>query len=183
MELFRQCPCPVLAVGPSIRNSTPLILAAVNANGEDQVEQSLNKKIIELGLLMAQLERGSLIILQAWTAFEEGRLRVHTSQTQFAAYLDSTHREVLDDLRALTDSFGTRLASTRIEVRKGLPEDVIPQFVLSAGIDLVAMGTVARTGLSGLLIGNTAERILQQLLCSVITIKPDGFASRHGADA
>ncbi len=41
--------------------------------------------------------------------------------------------------------------------------------------DLVVMGTVARTGISGLIIGNTAETILNQLTCSVLAIKPPGF--------
>jgi nucleotide-binding universal stress UspA family protein len=60
---------------------------------------------------------------------------------------------------------------------KGHPEEVIPQFVVSEGIDLVVMGTVARTGIAGLLIGNTAERLLQRLITSVLAVKPDGFVS------
>ena len=39
------------------------------------------------------------------------------------------------------------------------------------------MGTVARTGIPGLLIGNTAESVLSQVGCSVIAVKPDGFVS------
>jgi universal stress protein E len=33
--------------------------------------------------------------------------------------------------------------------------------------DLVVMGTIARTGISGLIIGNTAESILDQLTWAV----------------
>ena len=43
--------------------------------------------------------------------------------------------------------------------------------------DLVVMGTVARTGIAGLLIGNTAEAILEQVQCSVLAVKPPGFVS------
>jgi len=39
------------------------------------------------------------------------------------------------------------------------------------------MGTVVRTGIEGFFIGNTAERILGQLRCSVLAVKPDGFVS------
>jgi nucleotide-binding universal stress UspA family protein len=39
------------------------------------------------------------------------------------------------------------------------------------------MGTVARTGISGLIMGNTAEAIVDQLSCSVLAIKPDGFTT------
>ena len=66
-------------------------------------------------------------------------LRVHATGDQFAAYLDSTERGVRDDLKTLTDSFYAHLAGVRIEVRKGFPEEVIPEFVVSEGIDLVVM--------------------------------------------
>jgi nucleotide-binding universal stress UspA family protein len=62
-------------------------------------------------------------------------------------------------------------------MRQGDPEDVIPDFVVAEGIDLIVMGTVARTGIAGLLIGNTAERLLRRLPCSVLAVKPDGFRS------
>ena len=37
------------------------------------------------------------------------------------------------------------------------------------------MGTVGRTGIPGLFIGNTAETVLRQVHCSVLTVKPEGF--------
>ncbi len=39
------------------------------------------------------------------------------------------------------------------------------------------MGTVCRTGIPGLIIGNTAERVLDSVKCSVLTVKPAGFVS------
>ena len=42
---------------------------------------------------------------------------------------------------------------------------------------VVVMGTLARSGIRGLLIGNTAERILDDLDASVIAVKPPGFVS------
>jgi nucleotide-binding universal stress UspA family protein len=48
---------------------------------------------------------------------------------------------------------------------------------VSEGVDVLVMGTVARGGIPGMLIGNTAERVLRKLPCSVLTVKPDGFES------
>jgi nucleotide-binding universal stress UspA family protein len=39
------------------------------------------------------------------------------------------------------------------------------------------MGTVARSGIPGLIMGNTAEAILTELECSVLAIKPPGFVT------
>jgi len=39
------------------------------------------------------------------------------------------------------------------------------------------MGTVGRTGIPGLIMGNTAESILNNIGCSVLAVKPPGFVS------
>jgi universal stress protein E len=39
------------------------------------------------------------------------------------------------------------------------------------------MGTVSRAGIAGLLIGNTAEKVLPQVDCSMLTVKPEGFVT------
>jgi len=39
------------------------------------------------------------------------------------------------------------------------------------------MGSVARTGVPGFLIGNKAEKLLNTINCTVLTVKPDGFIS------
>ena len=43
--------------------------------------------------------------------------------------------------------------------------------------DLLVMGTIARTGIAGFIVGNTAERLLPRIPCSVLAIKPEGFVS------
>jgi nucleotide-binding universal stress UspA family protein len=42
------------------------------------------------------------------------------------------------------------------------------------------MGTVARTGIAGLVMGNTAERVLRRLHGSVLAVKPPGVVSPVG---
>ena len=39
------------------------------------------------------------------------------------------------------------------------------------------MGTVARTGIAGFFVGSAAEGILNQIDCSVLTVRPPGFVS------
>jgi len=39
------------------------------------------------------------------------------------------------------------------------------------------MGTVARIGVPGFIMGGTAEETIQQLNCAVVGIKPEGFDS------
>jgi nucleotide-binding universal stress UspA family protein len=39
------------------------------------------------------------------------------------------------------------------------------------------MGSMSRSGIAGFVLGNTAEEMINQLDCSVITLKPDSFKS------
>lgn len=177
MELFRKCPCPVFVVGPGTPSGTPKIAGAVHASAEDPAEQTLNVKIVELTLLMARLEQGTPMLLQAWQPFAEEIMRNHVANRDFVAYVEDARQRAADDLARLKASGGDRLAGVQATLGKGWPEDVIPEFVVAHGIDLVVMGTVARSGISGVLIGNTAERVLRKLPCSVLAVKPDGFVS------
>lgn len=182
MQLFRQCPCPVWAVGPAATTAPRRVLAAVHATPEDPEEQALNRKILDMALRLAGFGSGAVTVFQAWSAFGEDLLRSHSKPAEVAEYVKAasdTAQSALDDL---VKSFGNDLRLARVELRKGDPEDLIPRFVVSEGIDLVVMGTVARTGIAGFIIGNTAERLLQRMVCSVFAIKPDGFRTPVGLD-
>jgi nucleotide-binding universal stress UspA family protein len=61
----------------------------------------------------------------------------------------------------------------------GTPFLEIIRQVLRQKHDLVIMGTVCRTGVAGFFIGNTAENVLQQVDCSVLTVKPEEVRSRR----
>lgn len=182
MELLRTCPCPVLLAGPRSA-SPPHIVAAVNASVDTESEAALNEAIVELTLQMAELEGGSATLLQAWAPFAEQTIRDHCAQDVFASYVEEVRQQAGRDLARLAAPFRERAPGLRVSARRGAPEEVIVAFVVAEGVDLVVMGTVARTGIAGLVIGNTAERVLRQLPCSVLAVKPAGFVSPVRLDA
>lgn len=81
-------------------------------------------------------------------------------------------RDALGELAE--DTSGLKLSD---HVLKGKPHTAIAKYVANNNIDLLVMGSVARSGLPGLLVGNTAERILNHIGCSVLVVKPDGWKS------
>jgi nucleotide-binding universal stress UspA family protein len=60
---------------------------------------------------------------------------------------------------------------------QGYAEQLIPQQVEKTEADLLVIGSVARTGIQGFIMGNTAEEVLSNVKCDVLTLKPDGFVS------
>jgi len=67
--------------------------------------------------------------------------------------------------------------SPRTHLPNGFPDKEIPALAEKIDADLIVMGTVARTGVPGLIIGNKAENILQQSKYSVLCVKPQGFVT------
>ncbi len=60
---------------------------------------------------------------------------------------------------------------------KGDAEILIPELTKRKRIELIVMGTASLTGIAGFFIGNTAEKVLREVDCSVLTIKPEGFVT------
>jgi len=60
---------------------------------------------------------------------------------------------------------------------KGTAARAILDYTRRADVDLLVMGTVGRGGIDGLLIGNTAEMVFEDIQCSVLALKPEGFVT------
>jgi len=115
--------------------------------------------------------------LQAWTPYGASLLRSRMSPDEFTEFIETARRTEDEALSGFIEPFKDRLTDVAVELVQGEPEDAIARFVESHGIDIVVMGTVARTGIAGLVMGNTAERVLQRLRGSVLAVKPPGFKS------
>ena len=70
----------------------------------------------------------------------------------------------------------------KVLIKSGSPDQCILDAVKEINADLVVLGTSSKTGVSGLLPGSTVERLLPELSCSVMAIKPEGFRSMLPAD-
>jgi nucleotide-binding universal stress UspA family protein len=84
------------------------------------------------------------------------------------------HKGWLDKLLA---DYDLGAIDHQVHLLKGDPDHVISELARKKRVELLVMGTVVRTGIQGFLIGNTAERVLNQVNCSVLTVKPEGFVT------
>jgi nucleotide-binding universal stress UspA family protein len=175
MNLLRHCPCPVWIVEPRVGKSIRRVLAAVNANRSEQNQRFLNRRIVEFALNLSKAEGAPLTILEAWSVFGEEFLRPRLEPGEVVNFLTESRDHAASDLSDFLAPFGDRLQGVSVELLQGEPSEVIPTYVVDHDVDLVVMGTVARTGIAGLLMGNTAERVLRRLQGAVVAIKPPGF--------
>jgi nucleotide-binding universal stress UspA family protein len=178
MELLRNCPCPVELVRPS-RARRQRVLACVDPVPGDAGREQVNAKIMHLANSFAIWEKADLHVVYAWNAFGEGPLSGHTGlhRKELDSYIAEQKTLHRDRMQDFLGGLGVELSRKSIHIVKGDPAVAIPRIVKQKVIDLVVMGTVARSGISGLLIGNTAEKVVNKLEASLVTVKPDGFVS------
>ncbi|MDT8441974.1 MAG: universal stress protein [Desulfuromonadales bacterium] len=176
LHLLRKCPCPVWIIKPAQRKPFGKILIAVDADPSDAERLQMHQDLLKLGFSLADTENGKVEIAHTWTVEGETLLRSpRFGMTQaeidvLEKEIEKTHRRWLDELLA-----PHRASKPRTTLVKGESGPALVELIDKKKPDIVVMGTVARTGLPGLLIGNTAEYVLGQIGCSVLAIKPQGF--------
>lgn len=179
LQLMRKSPCPVWAVKPGEPRGPLRILAAVDPIPSDHVRDSLNRRILELAISLARMEKGELHVIHTWQVRFEKRLRGRRKLSDDAAgqVNEAARRMHRESLNRLLEGWGPEIPPHRVHLLKGEAGTVIPEFTRKRTIDMIVLGTVGRTGVAGFFIGNTAETVLQQVDCSVLAVKPDGFES------
>lgn len=81
----------------------------------------------------------------------------------------------------LLEDQATRVKQEGLDVdwhlREGIPSEQIEQAAIDQRTDLVVVGTHGRTGLDHIMLGSTAERVIKQAPCPVLTVR---VAPIHG---
>lgn len=179
-QLVRACPTPVWVMCPS-RARKLRILALVDPDPDDPVRDSLNDHILDLATSVTRWGDGELHVAHAWQLYGESLMRSPRFSGVPEAEIDILVQGVGDEhkrkLNHLAERHGVPELGGRTHLIKGLPNEVLPELAERLEINLIVMGTVGRRGLSGLIMGNTAESMMRSVRCSILTVKPEGFVS------
>ncbi len=173
LRLMRNCPCPVWLVRAGHHGSYDRVLAAIDCQPTPQGD-AMNARIMDMSSSLADSHESQLHVVSAWRGIDDfedewGDWEPPNSKLVEDAAWDAVNR--------LVSKCRREIPSERIHVQQGIAGDTVCDVAAEINADLIVMGTLARTGIPGLLIGNTAERVLRDVDCSVLTIKPHEFVS------
>lgn len=177
MHLLRKCPAPLWLLEPGEPESFRRILIPLDANNEHAIKHQLGMDLLKIGTSLAERDGAELMIVHASRTYEEATLKRHLEAKQFDEYLHSWSRESTNRMTRFLTSYQQSISSDCIHLVNGEPGFVISKFAKDHDVDLVVMGTLGRLSDRGVFIGDTAERILNRLECSVLALKPAGFVS------
>lgn len=174
MHLMRKSPCPVWVLKPEEPSRFRRILAAVDPNPSRKENRKLNAKILELASSLAVLQESELHVIHAWDIPRQYLSFLRNDLDKIGEDAQQMHRSWFD---ALLNKHSLSVQESRIQLVRGDAGIEIPRYANEKGVDLVVLGTVSRTGITGLLMGSTAEKVFFRVDCSVLAVKPEGFVS------
>lgn len=187
MHLLRKCPCPVWLMKKNEAPRYKHIMAAVDLTDEtDNCNNELNSEILDFASALSLAEFTTLHVVHAYDVPQAGFISLWADQPDKVKndLFESEYQQKQHDMQILMSGLKAKIGtqsynyvSPRTHIVQGPPGRELPKIANDIHADLVIMGTVARTGIAGILIGNTAENVLPQLHCSILAIKPKGFVS------
>lgn len=175
-HLLRKCPAPVWVVDESHRQGD--VMVAVGPEYDDE-GRTLNRTLLEISSSLAKRLGVSLHIVHAWKVAGESLMfgsRVSISREQVDELISDAERMARDLIEsAIADV--PLAGEAEIHLLHGRPEQQLVDIVEKLEPGVVVMGTVARKGIAGLIVGNTAERVLSTIDASLLAVKPPWFVS------
>jgi universal stress protein E len=174
-ELLRLSPVPVLLVKKGGHYRRPAVLAALDPLHAFAKTASLDREILGVAGKVADSLHGRLHAMHAYIPVPSVGLAGYVMSGtvgQLEAEYQTLARRGFE--RALRKS---RIPAARQHLVRQIPVEAIPAVARRVRAQIVAMGAVSRSGLRRVFIGNTAERVLDELPCDVLVVKPPRFRS------
>ena len=116
-------------------------------------------------------------VVHAWRLNGHTTMKPRMDPEEYENLLKTTENQVATVFDNYLAPYEKNVKMAEVHLLNGDPGLVIPELVKQQDIDLIVMGTIARTGIPGMLMGNTAECLLHRVGCSILAIKPDGYFS------
>lgn len=167
-RLIRKCPAPVWVVKPQHVGKPKAVLAATDLS-------EVSRRAVLAGMAIADDAGASFHVLHVVDSGD-----VPENAVAVIPEGSSLRQEINDAAKHRFEKFIASLnAQSKIHphLSWGTPWTEVNRLAGELNVDLITMGTVGRSGIPGLFLGNTAEKVLNHCDCSILSLKPDGFKS------
>jgi universal stress protein E len=144
------------------------VLAAVDVETQSAEQKALDRKVLDFAADAAKHFDSTL----------HAAVCIETSQALSDLDLVDLHKreraQAPEVMKRIAENYRSYdIADANWHIHAGVPEKVLSGIARGIKADLVVVGTVGRKSLQGLLLGNTAEKILKHLKTHVLVVKPD----------
>ena len=133
--------------------------------------------MLDLAASLARNERGELHVGHALERVSgsapESTSEIHRLGEHDVARTESAHGRQDSPFGAMFQRHLVAESEAEVHLVSGHAGEVSPALADQLCADLIVVGTVARSGISGLIIGNSVETMLRSVPCSVLAVNPN----------
>ena len=172
-SLIKHCPYPVM-FDKQVKNAdSPRIFSCINPINE--VEEQIDKNLIELGESLANALNGTQKLLHCYKPINTTFIGMNDGH--YVSILKEKNLKIKKMHQNRVEALATKLGidSDNIVFENGDAKTLIPNIVETRKADLVIMGSQTKSGFKQAFVGSTAEAVLDEMLCNVLVLKPDSF--------
>ena len=175
-HLIRTCAVPLLLTKATPWSIPPVLMAAVDPGQVNDPSATLDHRILDVATSMAKPCDAHVHAAHAYfpatmaTAAAGGMPPIAGVSAEALAEEKELRRS---RIKQLTDQY--EIAEANLHVDAGMATEYLPRMAAEWHADIVVMGAIARSGLKRVLIGSTAERVLEALPCDVLVVKLPDF--------
>ncbi len=160
-ELVRYCSAPLLLVKSGLWPTNPKFIAAVDPDHVHDKPAALDQKIIDCAKGMAAISGGDVHLFHsAWLPPLSGVYPLRPDLAQ-------------EQQRLLELAKANQLCASHCHWSEEDVVHALPAKADEVGANAVVMGAVSRSRMDRMLIGNTAEKVLDRVHCDLLVVKPD----------
>ena len=160
-ELVRHCPLPLLLVKGLLWSEPPIFVAAVDPDHLRDKPQSLDQKLVAHMMELRDRFGGEAHLYHYdWLPPLSGLYPLRMDARSESAKLA--------ELGAVNGIDPAHCHWTDVVIN-----DSLPALVEEIDAAVVVMGAISRSGIDRVFVGSTAERLLDELVCDVLVVKPD----------
>ncbi|MEL7118433.1 MAG: universal stress protein [Bacteroidota bacterium] len=129
-----------------------------------------SKRALKNAITLAHRFKAELIILTVCEMNETNWLKSILEKNQDQEKKYSNHKV---SFQKFLDGFNLSGLKCTKEIRKGKPAEEILNTISEKMVDLLVMGTVGKSGLNRLIMGNITEKVIREVPCSFMTLKSE----------
>ncbi len=170
-QLLRRSPCALWLTQGDQAAACKKILAAVDATPDDDAHAQLNQSILEQAQELVRREGCELHVVYVWDIYDSELLQDRLPHSEFERMIERNRVCHAESFQTLLKPFGMTVDAPNVHLLRGRPTVAIPELIEASQFDLLVCGTVARAGLTGLVVGNTANRMLSRVSCSILAVR------------
>jgi universal stress protein E len=173
--LIRACPVPLLLVKPRDIGEHRDVIAAVDPVHEHDKPASLDQKILDYAVLLSDAIGGDLEVFHGFdpspayaVSADSLAFPISVPISGLSEALRGRHEEAMDALLATRT-----IDRSNVHILEGATRELLVSMAEKHNAAFVVMGAVSRGALQRLLVGSTAEQVLDFLPCDTLIVKPE----------